>query len=70
MANWQPPCRGHNYNDLLVNLLKAYTACSDQTFVKDISNVQTRCEHDGTLTPNELMQKAAHRLKILKNKDF
>ena len=55
--------RGETTHDLLANLFKAYAACSDQTFVKYMSDVQTRWEDDEALTPNQLMQKAAHNLK-------
>ena len=36
--------RGETTHDLLANLFKAYAACSDQTFVKYMSDVQTRWE--------------------------
>ena len=62
--------RGETTHDLLANLFKAYAACSDQTFVKYMSDVQTRWEDDEALTPNQLMQKAAHKFKILKSKDL
>ena len=62
--------RDDTTHDLLANLFKAYAACSDQTFVKYMSGVQTRWEDDEALTPNQLMQKAAHKFKILKSKDL
>jgi len=62
--------RGETTHDLIANLFKAYAACSDQTFIKYMSDVQTRWEDDEALTPNELMQKAAHKFKILKSKDL
>jgi len=55
--------RGVTTNDLLANLLKAYAACSDQTFVKYISDVQTRWEDDEALTPNELMRKSSPQVQ-------
>jgi len=60
--------RGETTHDLLANLFKAYAACSDQTFVKYMSDVQTRWEDDEALTPNQLMQKAANKFKILNRK--
>jgi len=62
--------RGETTHDLLANLFKAYAACSDQTFVEYMSDVQTRWDDDEALTPNELMQKAAHKFKILESKDL
>ena len=57
--------KGETTHDLLANLFKAYA-----TFVKYMSNVQTRWEDDNALTPNELMQKSGHNFKILKSKDL
>jgi len=62
--------RDETTHDLLANLFKAYAACSDQTFVKYMSDVQTRWEDDEALTPNELMQKTGHKFKRLKSKDL
>jgi len=62
--------RGETTHDLLAKLFKAYAACSDQTFVKYMSDVQTRWEDDEALTPNELIVKAVHKFKILKSMDL
>ena len=56
--------------DLLANLIKAYTACSDQTFVNHIADVQTKWEDNKDLSPRELMQKAERKFRILKAKDL
>ncbi len=54
--------RGETTHYLLANLFKAYAACNDKTFIKYMSDVQTRQED------YELVQKAAHKFKILRPK--
>ena len=62
--------RGETTNDLLANLFKAYAACSDQTFVRYIADLQTKWEDNEDLTAKELMSKAETKFRILKSKDI
>ena len=55
--------RGETTNDLLANLFKAYAACSDQTFVRYIADLQTKWEDN-----EDLMTKAETKFRILKSK--
>ena len=46
--------RGETTIDLLANLFKAYAACSDQTFVRYVADLQTKWEDNEDLTAKEL----------------
>ena len=61
--------RGETTNDLLANLFKAYAACSDQSFVRYIADLQNKWEENEDLTANELMLKAENKFRILQSKD-
>ena len=61
--------RGETTHDLLANLFKAYAACTDQVFVKYISDVQTRWEEGEELTSIQLMDKALQKYNILLSKE-
>ena len=61
--------RGETTHDLLANLFKAYAACTDQVFVKYISDVQTRWEEGEELTSLQLMDKALQKYNILLSKE-
>lgn len=61
--------RGETTNDLLANLFKAYAACSDQSFVRYIADLQNKWEENEDLTANELMLKAETKFRILQSKD-
>lgn len=60
--------RGETTQDLLTNLFKAYAACSDQVFVRYMSDCQTKWEDNEAITADELMLKAAKKYKTLKTK--
>ena len=54
----------------LTNMFKAYVACSDQVFLRYMSNCQTKWENNEDITADELMMKAANKFKILKTKNM
>ena len=61
----------HSRNEMtlnLTNMFKAYAACSDQVFVRYMSNCQTKWENNEDITADELMMKAANKFKTLKTK--
>ena len=61
--------RGETSHDTLTNLFQAYAACSDQTFVKYISDIQSQWEdNEKTLTVNQLMDKAVTKFRMLQTK--
>jgi hypothetical protein len=62
--------RGENTTDLLTNLFKGYAACSDKNFVKYIGDKQSDWEEGNDLSPQQLMNLAANKFKILKTKEI
>ena len=61
--------RGETTQDLMTNLFKAYAACSDTTFVRYISDIQTKWEEGEDVDANKLMERAANKYKIMKTKE-
>ena len=60
--------RGETTHDLQTNLFKAYATCSDRVFVRYIADIQTKYDDGENITANQLMEKAAHKYRILKTK--
>lgn len=62
--------RGETTQDLRTNLFKAYASCSDSTFVRYISDIQTKWEEGEDITAERLMERAANKYKIMKTKEI
>ena len=60
--------RGERTEDLLSNLFKGYQAVSDKEFVKYVSNKQEKYEEGKMYTPDQLMQLADNKFRLLKEK--
>ena len=60
--------RGERTEDLLSNLFKGYQAVSDKEFVKYISKKQEKYEEGKMYTPDQLMQLADNKFRLLKEK--
>jgi hypothetical protein len=61
--------RGEKSTDLLTYLFKGYAACSDKAFVKYISDKQNDWEEGSEIAPDQLMDYALTKFKILKTKE-
>jgi len=61
--------RGKTTQGLLTNLFRAYVACSDSTFVKYVTDIQTKWEDGEDLTPEKLMARVSNKYKIMKTKE-
>ena len=61
--------RGERTLDLLTYLFKAYLSCTDEKFVKYISDIQSKHDDgDEMITATSLMNKAMNRYKILQTR--
>jgi hypothetical protein len=58
--------RGQTTTDLLTNLFKGYTSASDKTFVDYIERKKERYEEGESISPEELMELADNKYKLLK----
>ena len=53
----------------MTNLLKAYAACSDTTFVRYIADIQTKWEEVEDIGAKKLVDRASNNFKIVKTKE-
>ena len=60
--------RGEVTNDLLINLFKGYSACSDKEFIEYIKRKEDSFEEGKEITPDELMKYADEKYKTLLQK--
>ena len=60
--------RGETTNDLLVNLFKGYGVASDKMFRDYISHKEDRYDEGEDIIPDELMNLASNKYKVLKDK--
>ena len=60
--------RGERTEDLLSNLFKGYKAVSDRNFIKYVNNKQEKYEEGKRYTPDQLMQLADNKFRLLKEK--
>lgn len=60
--------RGETTQDLLVNLFKGYAVASDKTFRGYIQTKEDTYDEKGDVNPNELMQLASNKFKVLVDK--
>ena len=60
--------RGERTEDLLSNLFKGYQAVSDRTFLKYIAGKQEKYEEGKQYSPDQLMQLADNKYRLLKEK--
>lgn len=60
--------RGERTEDLLSNLFKGYQAVADKTFLKYIGGKQEKYEEGKQYTPDQLMQLADNKFRLLKEK--
>ena len=61
--------RGERTEDLLSNLFKGYQAVSDRNFIKYVNNKQEKYEEGKRYTPDQLMQLADNKFRLLKEKE-
>ena len=63
--------RGKTTHNLRTNLFKAYASYSDSTFVRYISDIQTKQEGGEDIIAKRLMERAANnKYKIMKTKEI
>ena len=60
--------RGEVTNDLLINLFKGYSACSDKEFIEYIKRKEDSFEEGREITPDQLMKYADEKYKTLLQK--
>lgn len=60
--------RGEITNDLLINLFKGYSACSDREFIEYIKRKEDSFEEGNEITPDQLMKYADEKYKTLLQK--
>ena len=60
--------RGEVTNDLLINLFKGYSTCSDREFIKFIKRKEDSFEEGKEITPDQLMKHADEKYKTLLQK--
>ena len=60
--------RGEATNDLLINLFKGYSACSDREFIEYIKRKEDAFEEGQQITPDQLMKYADEKYKTLLQK--
>ena len=60
--------RGETTNDLFTHLLKGYKAANDRKFVEYIEKKEEEYEDGQAITPEQLMELAENRFKVLKQK--
>ena len=58
--------RGEVTHDLLINLFKAYVSVNDKEFVRYIDTKKDSYDEGNNITPDELMNLAANKFKLLK----
>ena len=60
--------RGERTEDLLSNLFKGYQAVADKNFLKYVNSKQEKYEEGKRYTPDQLMQLADNKFRLLKEK--
>ena len=60
--------RGEATNDMLINLFKGYSACSDREFIEYIKRKEDAFEEGQQITPDQLMKYADEKYKTLLEK--
>ena len=60
--------RGEVTNDLLINLFKGYSACSDREFIEYMKRKEDSFEEGAEITPDQLMKYADEKYKTLLQK--
>ena len=62
--------RGEVTNDLLINLFKGYSACSDKEFIEYIKRKEDSFEEGREITPDQLMKYADESTRLSCKKDL